>query len=267
MAIQRIASKWEKTKVLQLNPNLVPYIPDTRRYNLQQLEEMLNVHHVVFIKPDHGTFGNGVMSVELYQAESEEPKKEEEAPIQYKLRQGIESIIFPSLEELHAVISKKIGGRLFLMQKGITMLTHQHRKFDIRILVQKNPQNNWEATGFVGRVAAPQKIITNYHGGGSAHPIEDLLKHHLTPKQYVKLYKELKLLGVSVGEQLNRKFPRLKEIGIDIAIDEQFHPWILEVNTLPALFPFKKFKNKNIYKKIRKYAVAYGRLKPISKSK
>lgn len=264
MAIQRIASKWEKTKVLKKNPNLVPYIPDTRRYHLQQLEEMLNEYQVVFIKPDHGTYGNGVMSVELVRDELD---IENEAPLQYKFRHGIQTTIFPSLEELHAVISEKIGTRLFLMQKGITMLTYQHRKFDIRILVQKNPQNNWESTGFVGRVAAPQKIITNYHGGGTTQPIEELLKAHLTPKQYVKLYKELKLLGVLTGEQLNRKFPRLKEIGIDIAIDEEFRPWILEVNTLPALFPFKNLKDKSIYKKIRKYAVAYGRLKPASKSK
>lgn len=261
LAIQRIASKWEKTKVLKQNDDLVPYIPDTRRYNLQQLEDMLLEYKVVFIKPDHGTYGNGVMSVELHQVE-----ENDEIAIQYKFRHGIQTTIFPSLEETHAVISEKIGNNFFLIQKGITMLTYERRKFDIRILVQKNPQKSWESTGFVGRVAAPQKIITNYHGGGTTKTIEELLKTHLTPKQFIKLYKELKILGVGVGEQLNLKFPRLKEIGIDIAIDEEFRPWILEVNTLPALFPFKQLKDKNIYKKIRKYAVAYGRYKSTSKS-
>ncbi|MNO08528.1 hypothetical protein D3C81_2312260 [compost metagenome] len=64
-----------------------------------------------------------------------------------------------------------------------------------------------------------------------------------------------------MAAQLARRFPNLKEIGLDIAIDEQHQIWILEVNTLPALFPFKSLENKDIYKKIYRYAVSYGRFK------
>ncbi|MNW57899.1 hypothetical protein D3C74_357320 [compost metagenome] len=71
----------------------------------------------------------------------------------------------------------------------------------------------------------------------------------------------MKKLGVLTAAGLARKYPNLKEIGIDIAIDQAIKLWILEVNTLPALFPFKTLENKDIYKKIRRYAVAYGRYK------
>lgn len=266
MPIQRIASKWEKTKVLRQNDQLMRYIPDTRKYSLEQLQDMLNTYDLVYIKPDHGTYGIGVMNAQKW---TEEFPLEGEASIQYKLRYGIQSELYATPEELHARIMNRIGRKPYILQKGIHLLTYRRRSFDIRALVQKTPKKNWATTGFIGRLAAEQKIVTNYHGGGTVQPIEDLLGPHLNPKEFVKLYKEMKLIGVQTAAQLALKFPRLKEIGLDIAIDEQFHPWILEVNTLPALFPFKMLQDKQIYKKIRQYAIAYGRLKdkPVVKNK
>lgn len=256
MAIQRIASKWEKTKVLKQGEHLVPYIPDTRRYSLAQLKDMLGAYQMVYIKPDCGTYGIGVMCAEIEKDEIDNNK----AP-QYNLKYGTHSEGHQSIEHLHRSIKDKIGSKSYLIQKGIDLLTYKHRKFDLRALVQKTPHNTWETTGFIGRVAAPHKIVTNHHSGGTALPIEELLGPHLAPPQFANLYKEMKSLGVQAASQLSRKYPKLKEIGLDLAIDEQFRIWILEVNTKPALFPFKWLEDKGIYKKVRRYAVAYGRLK------
>ncbi|KFN12032.1 tubulin-tyrosine ligase family protein [Paenibacillus macerans] len=221
---------------------------------------MLNEYGFVFVKPDNGTYGNGVMSVELWRDELAP-----ESPMQYRLRYGTESELFPALEELYEALEKRIGQTPYLIQKGIHALTYRRRKFDIRALVQRTPRKTWETTGFIGRVAAQQKVITNYRGGGSVMLIEDLLAPYTNAKEFARLYKEMKWIGEQVAAQLARKFPRLKEIGLDIAIDEYHHIWILEVNTLPALFPFKMLHPKEVYKKIRRYAVAYGRLKASSK--
>lgn len=256
MAIQRIASKWEKTVILRQNELIRPYIPDTRKYSAEHLGEMLNTYGVVFIKPDRGTYGIGVMSAELWHNELDAS-----AGHQYKLRHGIQTELFSTMEELHASISSHIDKRLYLIQTGIRTLTFRRSKFDIRALVQKTPHKTWETTGFIGRLAAPQKIITNYRSGGTIMTIESLFEPHLTPKQFTGMYKEMKVLGVRVAAQLARRFPNLKEIGLDLAIDEQHRIWILEVNTLPALFPFKHLTNKEIFKKIQRYAVHYGRLK------
>lgn len=256
MPIQRVASKWKKTIILKQREYLRPYIPDTRKYSFEHLQEMIELYSLIYVKPDHGTYGAGVMCAEIWINELEP-----DSVRQYKLRYGIQSDIYSTIEELHAAISGKIGHRLYLIQKGIYTLTYRRRKFDLRVLVQKTPGQTWETTGFIGRLAARGKIITNHHGGGEIMTIEDLLGPYLLPKEFVELYKEMKLIGVQTAAALSRKYPNLKEIGLDLAIDEQFRPWILEVNTLPALFPFKTLKNKEIYKKIRRYAVSYGRLK------
>lgn len=235
---------------------LRPYIPDTRKYSFEHLQEMIGLYDMIYIKPDHGTYGVGVMSAEVYTNDLEP-----DIVSQYKLRYGVHCNTYSTIDELHTAISDKIGHKLYLIQKGIYMLTYRRRKFDLRVLVQKTPNQNWETTGFIGRIAARGKIITNHHGGGEIMTIEDLLGPYLLPKEFVELYKEMKSIGVQTASALSRKYPNLKEIGLDLAIDEQFRPWILEVNTLPALFPFKTLQDKEIYKKIRRYAVSYGRLK------
>ncbi|WP_223069960.1 YheC/YheD family protein [Paenibacillus caui] len=255
MRIQRISSKWEKTKVLNRNEQLRVYIPDTRPFSPEQLESMLEEYDMVYVKPDRGTFGNGVMSAERYRE-----NEEEDSPWIYKLRFGIESIAFQSVQELLKTLAERIDKRPYLIQQGISMITHENRKFDLRVLVQKTPRGNWETTGYIGRVAAKQKIVTNHHNGGMVLSIEELLNDYLNGKELAEFIRNLRGLGERVGWQLQKKYPNLKEIGLDVAIDEDYWMWVLEVNTLPALFPFKWLKDKSIYKKIREYAVAYGRL-------
>lgn len=255
MYIQRISSKWEKTKALLKNERLRPYIPDTRLYSPEQLQTMLELYNYVFVKPDCGTYGIGVMSIERYQE-----IEEEEAPWVYKLRFGIEYMVFTSLQDLQIKLKEKIGQKTFLIQRGIELITFENRKFDLRVLVQKNLQKNWETTGYIGRVAAKQKIVTNYHSGGMVLPVEELFNKHLHGKAFAELIREMRRLGENVGRQLEKKYPKLKEIGLDVAIDPEYRLWVLEVNTLPALFPFKMLEDKSIYKRIHRYAVAYGRL-------
>lgn len=261
MRIQRVSSKWEKTKVLLKNEQLRPYIPDTRPFTNEQLAEMLEQYNFVFVKPDHGTYGNGVMSIERYV----EPELEYD-PWVYKLRYGIESMLFGSLQDLQLKLKEKIADKSYLIQRGINLIKYDNRKFDLRVLVQKNLQEKWETTGYIGRVAAKQKIITNYHSGGMVASVEELMNPHLNGKALAGFIREMRQLGELTGRQLGKKYPRLKEIGLDIAVDPDYRIWILEVNTLPALFPFKMLNDKNIYKKIQSYAIHYGRLKDAKKS-
>lgn len=113
----------------------------------------------------------------------------------------------------------------------------------------------------LGRVAAPQKIVTNYHNGGSIVSVNTLLKSHMNPSETLSTVNQLKSLGVQIAGQLETTYPGIKEIGLDIAMDQHMDMWLLEVNTLPSIVIFKLFPDKSIYRKIHRYAVAYGRVK------
>jgi hypothetical protein len=275
MKIQRVPSKWAKTKVILQNQSLSLYVPDTRKYDLSVLKEMLALYAMVYIKPDRGSFGIGVMraeqrtvilspsqqKTEINVTADNEERQQQEAQVLYILRYAKMAEVFFSPEELHEALQKRIQNRTYLVQKGIDLLRHQDRPFDLRVLAQKTPSGSWETTGMLGRVAAPQKIVTNYHSGGSIQSVNTLLKNHMNPSETLSTINQLKSLGVQIAGQLETTYPGIKEIGLDIAMDQHMDMWLLEVNTLPSIVVFKLFPDKSIYRRIHRYAVAYGRVK------
>ncbi|MNI10345.1 Endospore coat-associated protein YheD [compost metagenome] len=279
MKIQRVSSKWAKTKVILPNRQLAVYIPETRKYSLEALVELLGIYGTVYIKPDRGTYGSGVMRAEqrtVHLSPSDrQPGSSDcalthgivdsdagiEQKVMYILRYAKDAEAFSSPQELHAALLQRIKGRTYLIQQGIDLLCHQDRPFDLRVLTQKNLSGAWETTGMLGRVAAPQKVVTNYHSGGSIYTVHNLLKPHMIPDEMNATIQKLKFMGVKIATQLETAYPGLKEIGLDVAIDSHHDLWLLEVNTLPSIIVFSSFQNKSIYRKIRSYARAYGRLK------
>ncbi|MFB9278373.1 YheC/YheD family protein [Cohnella cellulosilytica] len=250
MPIQRVRSKRAKTNALMADPELRDYIPATESFDRRTVERMLEQFGMIYVKPVNGTFGRGVIRIEKPETSSA-----------YRFQSGERRYEFPSFDGMYRRLLSVKKPRAYLSQQGIHLLKYQGRSFDLRVMVQINPQSVWETTGMIGRVAHPRKIVTNYHAGGTPAPVRTLMAEHLTSEQWPPFEDRLRKLGVSVAAALARRFPRLKEIGIDIAVDESLKPWILEVNTLPDPFLFRRLPDKSVFRKIYAYAVSYGRFK------
>ncbi|RXZ83896.1 YheC/YheD family protein [Paenibacillaceae bacterium] len=247
LAIGRVHSKWLKTKVLIKDPALHELIPQTKLFNKENLRQMLSQYSMVYVKPNLGTFGLGVIRVEQLPDGG------------YRLQTGTRSNHFSYFDHLHDDLKRRIGKRTFLVQRGVHLLKHKNRRFDLRVMVQKNLNDKWETTGVIGRLSHPQKIVTNYHSGGTPMSFEKLMSGHMSSAQQQDCVSRLNKLGRHTAKQLQSTYPRLKEIGVDVALDSDFKPWILEVNTKPDPYIFRKLKDKRIFSKIYRYAAAYGR--------
>ncbi|BFH71703.1 hypothetical protein J27TS7_58630 [Paenibacillus dendritiformis] len=249
MAIRRVASKLKKTLALQRSAELNEFIPETHPFKENHLESMLEAHAMVYVKPNRGTHGHGVMKVVREEGE-------------YLLMAGTQLFRYPTFEDLHRALASRIGSKPYLIQKGIHLLTYEGKKFDIRVLTQMSPKGRWVTTAVFGKVAGSSIVVTNFNSGGKLADINTLLKGNMTEEERVRLIALLKQLGVTTAAELEKNFPGLKEIGLDVGLDEDRHPWIFEVNTKPDITAFRNMKFSQCdYRLIRKYGIAYGRLR------
>ncbi|GAA3400304.1 YheC/YheD family protein [Paenibacillus hodogayensis] len=246
-----VMSKWTKTKALLRHKEMQPLVPETRLMNADSLRRMLRRYSMVYIKPVSGSFGNGVMRVEqkggargtVYTYQHEQKKRS-----------------FPSFDAMYRSIMKHKRKRPYLAQKGIRLLKHRGRSFDIRVMVQRNSGKQWETTGIIGRVAHPAKIITNYHGGGTPMDIRPLLTPWLKGDKVAAYERRLAKVGKNAAVALSHKYPRINMVGADIGVDSELKPWIIELNTNPDPYIFRHLKDRSVYRKVLHYARKLGRI-------
>ncbi|SDK99141.1 YheC/YheD family protein [Paenibacillus jilunlii] len=261
--IRRISSKLTKTKVLARSQELRRHIPVTKKMNQSVLQEMLQKYQMVYVKPCCGSLGQGVMRVEKTAGSSLRSKNSgEHTPrvrMSYRYQAGTQIHKFSDFDTAYRAIHRETQGKSYLVQKGIRLLVHQGRPFDIRVMVQRNLKGQWEATGAAGRVAHPLKVVTNGSQGGTIYPVEVLLTPYTSLKKRTALIAAMYDIGVKSARQLSTAYPGLQEIGVDLALDRHLKPWILEVNTAPDPCPFTKLKDRSMINRIVRYGKAYGR--------
>ncbi|MDN4067816.1 YheC/YheD family protein [Paenibacillus vini] len=241
-----VSSKLIKTRILLQHSELRKYVPSTYRLTRGRLQVMLEQYGMLYLKPDKGSLGIGVMRVE-------------KRGRTFKYQYGVHSYTFPSFDAMFRSLQRRTGSRCYLIQKGIHLLKFEGRPFDFRVMVQRNPSGKWETTGMAARVAHPHKVVTNGSQGGTIYPAEDLITPIAGAERTVRLLQKMDRLARWTGAQFRNTYPAMNELGLDIAIDRKLVPWILEVNTRPDPCPFTKLEDKESIRKIISYAEGYGR--------
>jgi hypothetical protein len=247
-----IGSKWVKTKALLRSADLRRYVPETAVLSRSSLRSLLDRYGMAYVKPDFGTGGRGVMRTE---------KLRIGARTAYRYQILSRSASFGSFDGLYASVLRSRVKRKYLAQQGIRMLKYRNRPFDLRVMVQHNPEGHWETTGIIGRVAHPSRIVTNFHDRGTPTPVGALLSPHLPDRTArERQISRLRTLGLNIARQMGKVFPGVREVGVDVALDRKLHPWVLEVNTRPDPYIFNRLKDKRMFRRIIACAKANGRL-------
>jgi glutathione synthase/RimK-type ligase-like ATP-grasp enzyme len=232
-------NKMRKTRILLRDPQVRAAIPKTVILSASSLKRMLTAYGAVYVKPNVGALGEGVMRVRKLSARKYEGR--------YKLHRKHVS----SVEQLYALIrtNKKSGS--YLVQRGINLMKYRGRSFDLRVVTQRrNRRDNWRVTGIVSRVAAPGRIVTNGSQGASIHPYQQVFGANMSAGQTGKLRNSIDQLALRIARHYTNVYTMCIELGLDVAVDDKRRIWLLEVNTKPQITPFKRLKKLSMYRTI-----------------
>lgn len=247
---KHLNTKLGKALYLNGHAQLRQYVPKTARATAIGVKKMLQQYRMVYVKPNIGAGGHGVIRAEVIQQRGR-------AGYRYKLATRI--CEFATFEAFYKSLRRAFGTKIYLVQQGIHMLTSDNRPFDIRVMIQKNNKGTWEHTGSIGRIAHPKRIVTNSHFGGTVKTVRALLNPYMGAPKSAGMDQRLSKLGLDVARYMEKGYPRVKELGLDVGIDGHHKAWIFEVNTRPDPFLFNRFRNPSIFKRVLRLAQLHGR--------
>ncbi|GFN30475.1 YheC/YheD family protein [Paenibacillus xylaniclasticus] len=230
--------KWLKHEALWAYPNLREYLPDTMLFSQQAFIDMIERHKVVFVKPDLGMQGKGIMKVSTIS----------EKGGGYMIRTEDNAYAYRHVHNAAKKLAQLIGQQRYLVQQGIDLIQLKGKPVDFRALLHIKPDGNWRFFGVMGKLAAPNQIVTNYSNGGRAIQLHQALGVSVDESR--EWEQRIKQLSDEIAAAMKKSFPRITELGLDLAIDRNKQIWLLEANTKPHYRLFRHHSNPNLFAKI-----------------
>lgn len=223
----RFLNKWETHTILYEELHLRPYLPATELIiSKQNFEAFLQKYDQVFIKPIHGSQGKRIIRITTIDSCYE---------LDYTTFSSEIERHFSSFPLLFRALQTLITKGAFIIQQGITFVRSDQCGIDFRVLCHQNQTGSWVASSIVARVSHKDSFVANIARGGEiCKPIEVLNKSFdlSTTKHIIKLLKELAIeISKIISDATSGYYG---EFGIDLGVDENGHPWIIEVNTKPS---------------------------------
>ncbi|QQE78745.1 YheC/YheD family protein [Alicyclobacillus sp. SO9] len=224
-------------------------IPETKLGTPGNLADMLRNHQTVFIKPVNAWGGSGITRVDV----------DTSHPVLYRWhKQGDKQVLH--IDSVGKVIERFLSSytaQPVIVQAGAPLATLDERPFDIRVLMQRNDEEDWVYSGAVGRVGGAGSVVSNIAlSRGHVMDLKELC-HELNCKQKVQqtLSENLQETGYAIAK-IVEQYRDFFDIGIDVGLSSNKSLWLIEVNTDDALGGpshelFAQLPNRDLYDEIQ----------------
>lgn len=218
-------SKWEVHQLLSSNEQLLPSLPETILLEEKnRFCEMLAGRTAFYIKPSMGSQGRSICKLTgtadgWVLEHSDKP----------------DSLLLPDADTVYAQLKKSIKKRSFIVQQALSLFEDERQKTDFRALMIRDKQHRWKVSSFTARIGDPGRIVSNLSRGGEMQNGQSYLVKVFGQKEGMKAYMDLCRLARQTAEALSDTLDDLfGELGIDLGLDENLKPWIIEVNSKPS---------------------------------
>lgn len=223
---RRYLGKWEVHKRLSKYSDSGVCYPKTILYkDFDDVLSMLNEFGFIFVKASGGAQGKQVLSIEQIDRE-------------YKLtfnKHGLKEFIFNEIKDVKMLVEEFVKGREFVVQQGIRLIKYNGRNMDLRMLMMKDGQGEWQPVQHHCRIAQKTYTITNYSMGGDWVDYEEVYPCLCSQFPDRSIPDKEKLLDATrkVVYNFEKEFGSFGEIGMDMAVDIYGNIWFIEANTKP----------------------------------
>ncbi len=200
-------------------------LPETHPYRTSWIRPMLNRYGTVYIKPNKGSLGQGVIRL---------MKQKNLYTIQYTTATGTLTRTNQSLKEVIPFLKRRTARSSYLIQQGLNLARIGGRVVDFRVLVQRNGRGEWTITSTVGRIANDRNIVSNLARGGTLRKAAEVIRE-LEDIPNKPTASQLRRLTMNIVHSFDRKIQgHFAELGIDLALDQNGKFWLLEINSKPS---------------------------------
>lgn len=225
-------NKWSLFEWLKSSHSTSKYIPKTRRLrSANTLTAMLNNHTSLYLKPENGKAGKGIMRLKY--------REDTSLPYRLQIQSGKKNVTYKaaSMERLWVRIGKEKGDSRYIVQQAIELASHRGRPFDLRVLLQKNGRGVWGVTGIGARLAGARSITTHVPRGGSIEEPASMLESTFGSEKTTSILKSVHTTALLIARQIERASDSmLGEMSMDLGVDENGGLWFFEANSRPMKF-------------------------------
>ena len=219
---------------------------------MDDLFEFIQDKERIILKPVSLSRGRGIFTLEKNQ-------KPVEGYILYEHQnEFLIRHLLPDTNALGEMLKKlNLLNKQYLYQTYIPLLKINNRPLDVRVVMQKYDTNSWKCSGIECRVAGENEVLTNIARGGEAMTLEDVVIGSGIDQSYDKIYESIINLCQKFCDLIDRKDEHYAEFGLDIGLDQEGYPWIIEANIFPSFKGFKEM-DYEMYLKIRYQPIFYA---------
>jgi glutathione synthase/RimK-type ligase-like ATP-grasp enzyme len=220
---------------LMANPYLRPNLPATERATVEAIQKAMVRQTSFVLKPDYGATGRGVAMMWKRRGE-------------WVWQRGARVVAYAKAKRQ---IDAHVRESRLLLQQQLPLAHAFGHVYDLRVSVQRGENGTWQVTGMVGKHAAVGRRTTNLAQGGTAFPADAVL----TPAAQEVVAQ----FALAVALQLSLYIPRLADIGLDIGVNDEGFPMLIECNFRDLRYSFLAAGMTEVWKNTYRNPILYAR--------